>query len=161
MTQPMLRDEMAGVLETVGDEVGLPLRRLASFRWSHRFVGDAVVIHLAGEMDLSTAAELRRLLEVVETDTAATIVLDMSEVSFIDAHSIGVILHAWTAAEVRGQVLQVDRLRGLPARVVRLLGLESTLCAGAGSPPQRMPVDEEGRRRGEGDVAVGGTDAAG
>ncbi|HEX6578862.1 MAG TPA: STAS domain-containing protein [Jiangellaceae bacterium] len=87
---------------------------------------DAVVIRLAGEMDLSTAAELRRLLGAAETDTAATIVLDMSEVSFIDAHCIGVILHAWTAAEVRGQVLQVDGLRGLPARVVRLLGLEST-----------------------------------
>ena len=111
--------------ETLAGEVGPRPTRPASFRWSQQCVDDAVVIRLAGEMDLSTAAELRRLLEAVETDAAATIVLDMSKVSFIDAHSIGVILHASMAAEVRGQVLQVDGLRGLPARVVRLLGLES------------------------------------
>ena len=112
--------------ETAGAEVGLQRMRPASFRWLRQFVGDAVVIRLAGEMDLSTAAELRQLLRAAETDTAATIVLDMSEVSFIDAYSIGVILQVGTAAEIRGQVLQVDGLRGLPARVFRLLGLEST-----------------------------------
>jgi len=127
MIQPILREEMAGMSQTPSGEVGLQRTRPASFRWLRQFVGDAVVIRLAGEMDLSTAAELRQLLRAdAETDTAATIVLDMSEVSFIDAHSIGVILHAGMAAEVRGQVLQVDGLCGLPARVIRLLGLEST-----------------------------------
>ena len=101
--------------------VGEPGRLL----WSQRSVGDTVMVCLTGELDLSTATEFhRRLLSVTESATAATIVLDLSQVSFIDAHNTGVIVCACTAAEARGRALQVDGLHGIPARVFRLLGLE-------------------------------------
>ena len=114
--------------EESGGEAGVPQGELASFRWWQRSLEDAVVVCLAGELDLSTAAELRRLLlRVAESDTAATVVLDMSDVRFIDAHSIGLIVGASKAAKVRGRVLQVDGLDGLPARLFRLVGLEPML----------------------------------
>ncbi|MEU5727286.1 STAS domain-containing protein [Micromonospora sp. NPDC047738] len=91
--------------------------------WSQRRVDGALVIHLAGELDLSTAAELhRRLMSVVESSAAATVVLDMSHVAFIDAHSTGLIVTAWAAATCRGRQFQVNGLQGIPARVFGLLG---------------------------------------
>jgi anti-anti-sigma regulatory factor len=51
----------------------------------------------------------------------------MSDVRFIDAHSIGLIVGASKAAKVRGRELQVDGLDGLAARVFRLVGLEPML----------------------------------
>jgi anti-sigma B factor antagonist len=116
------------VSEEFGGEAGVPQGELASFRWWQRSLDDdAAVVCLAGELDLSTAAELRQVLRVAESGTAATVVLDMSDVRFIDAHSIGLIVGASKAAKVRGRVLQVDGLDGLPARVFRLVGLEPML----------------------------------
>jgi len=116
------------VSEKLNGEAGVPRGELASFRWSQGTLDGAVVVRLAGELDLSTAAELRQLLmRVAESGTRATVVLDMSDVRFIDAHSIGLIVGASKAAKVRGRVLQVDGLDGLPARVFRLVGLEPIL----------------------------------
>ena len=114
-------------------EAGVPRGELASFRWSQGTLDGAVVVRLAGELDLSTAAELRQLLmRVAESGTRATVVLDMSDVRFIDAHSIGLIVGASKAAKVRGRVLRVDGLEGLPARVFRLVGLEPMLVRNSG-----------------------------
>ena len=114
--------------EELDGEAGVPQGELASLRWSQGTLDGAVVVRLAGELDLSTAAQLRQLLlNVAESSTATTVVLDMSEVRFIDAHSIGLIVGASKAAKVRGRVLQVDGLDGLPARVFRLVGLEPIL----------------------------------
>ena len=114
--------------EKLGGEAGVPRDELASFRWSQVTLDGAVVVRLAGELDLSTAAQFRQLLlKVAESGTATTVVLDMSDVRFIDAHSIGLIVGASQAAKVRGRVLQVDGLDGLPARLFRLVGLEPML----------------------------------
>jgi anti-anti-sigma factor len=84
-----------------------------------------VVVRLAGELDLSTSAELcRRLSQVARTGGGSRIVLDLSDVHFIDAHSVGVIVGAREAAAARGGTLLVAGLRALPARVFSLLGLE-------------------------------------
>lgn len=109
-------------------EVGVPPMCPGAVHWSLRTEDDAVVVRLAGELDLATAAELGQLLlRVAELATASTMVLEMSDVSFIDARGIGLIVQASTAAQLRGRVLQVDGLSGLPARVFRLVGLEDML----------------------------------
>jgi anti-anti-sigma factor len=95
------------------------------FGWSQQSVNGAVVVRLAGELDLSTSAELRRrLLQVASTGGASRIVLDLSDVHFIDAHSVGLIISARETAEAHGRTLYVDGLRSLPARMFRLLNLE-------------------------------------
>ena len=113
--------------QMVDDQVGAPEWGPAPFRWAQWCGNDAVVVCLAGELDIATVELEPLLLRVAESGPAATIVLDMSEVLFIDAYSIGVIVRAWAAARARGRVLQVDGLRGLPARVFRLVGLEPLL----------------------------------
>ncbi|HZN75630.1 MAG TPA: STAS domain-containing protein [Micromonosporaceae bacterium] len=146
------------------DSVRAPRWGPGRLGWSQRRVDGADVIYLAGELDLATAAELRqRLMGVAETSAAATIVLDLSDVRFIDAHSIGVIMAAWKAATCRGRQLQVDGLHGITALIFGRLGLEPILA--------RRPEARDGGRgsggrgRRAGGVArrrfVGGTHAAG
>jgi anti-sigma B factor antagonist len=117
------------VFENSGGEVRVPRWGPGRFGWSQRRVDGGVVVYLAGELDLSTAAELRRrLMRVAESGAAEMIVLDLSDVRFIDAHSTGLIMSAWAAAKLRGRELCVDGLHGIPARIFGLLGVESTLA---------------------------------
>ncbi|GIF00453.1 STAS domain-containing protein [Paractinoplanes rishiriensis] len=91
------------------------------FGWSHRHVGNADVICLAGELDHDAAAELRRrLMSVAASSAAVTIVLDLAEVSFIDAGCIRVIVELRTRGDKK---LEVDGLHGIPEKVFQILGL--------------------------------------
>jgi anti-anti-sigma factor len=111
------------------------------------------VIKLAGALDLSNAGELRqRLMRIAESETAATIVLDLSGVRFIDAHSTGLIVTAWAAARCRGRRLRVDGLHGVSALVFDLFGLEPLLVDGPGI--DEAGGDSSGRIEGAG-VAAG------
>ncbi len=123
----MLGGEMAGVA-MVEYDLGVPNRGPASFRWSQRCEDGAVVVALAGELDIAAVELESLLLRVAESGPAPTIVLDMSELSFIDAYSIGIIVSAWKPAKARGGELRADGLRGQPARVFRLVGLEPMLA---------------------------------
>ena len=127
LTQPTLGEEMAGV-PMADCDVGVSQCEAATFRWSRRCRDGAVVVSLAGEVDLAAVELEPLLLQVAESGPAATIVLDMSELGFIDAYSVGVIVNAWKAAKARGRVLRVDGLQGEPARVFRLAGLEPLLA---------------------------------
>jgi anti-sigma B factor antagonist len=54
----------------------------------------SVVLHLAGELDLYNADEVRgALAEAVESDPKR-IVIDMSEVQFVDSTALGVLIEA-------------------------------------------------------------------
>ena len=119
----------------VNCEVGDPHCGPTSFRWSQRCADGVVVVSLTGELDLAEVELEPLLLRIAESGPAATIVLDVSELAFIDAYGVGVIVSAWKAAKARGRVLRVDGVHGLPARVFGLVGLEPML---AGAPRRRF-----------------------
>ena len=92
--------------------------------WTQHSVDGAVVVRLAGDLDLSTASQFGWQLREL---TGAAIVLDLSEVTFIDAHCVGLILRARDVAQTHGHELRVIGLHGIPARVFDMLGLAATL----------------------------------
>jgi anti-anti-sigma factor len=55
--------------------------------------GSPSVLHLSGEIDISTADQLRHALEEALA-LGSEVVVDMSEVTFIDAGGLGVLLRA-------------------------------------------------------------------
>lgn len=81
------------------------------------------LVHVAGELDLSTAGRLRELLTGVIRAGAPHLVLDLSGVTFMDCSGLGVLLHAREASTVRGGGLM---LVGVPGRVLALLTLTGT-----------------------------------
>ncbi|HKC21052.1 MAG TPA: STAS domain-containing protein [Gaiellaceae bacterium] len=58
--------------------------------------GDACVVSLAGELDLYNAPEVREALTNACGDSAVRVVVDLSEVEFIDSTALGVLIEART-----------------------------------------------------------------
>ncbi len=104
------------------DVLGAVRSRLA--QGGHSQPKHTVVVRFAGELDLSTAAGVQAQLSAAQSRRVAAIVLDLSEVNFIDAHSIGLIVAAWANAKDHGRVLRIVGLHGMPARLFSILGLE-------------------------------------
>jgi anti-anti-sigma factor len=107
------------------------------------------LIFLSGDLDLAVAAVLRsRLMGVAESSTAAVVVVDLSDVLFIDAQCAGVIMAARDAVAYRGRQLRVDGLHGVPRTVFDLLGLTPLVAGPPGSRDGGRGSDGRGRRAG-------------
>jgi anti-anti-sigma factor len=83
--------------------------------------GDGVVISLSGELDLATADDLGRLIRDVEESDISRIVIDLSELSFVDSSGLQALLHARSRGD--------GRISFLPSKheaVTRVLALTQT-----------------------------------
>jgi anti-anti-sigma factor len=88
----------------------------------------AVELALAGELDLATVELLRRALEEIEARRPAWLVIDLSELSFIDCSGVRALLEEHRRAQARGRPLLQIRSGPAPVqRVFRLTGLECAL----------------------------------
>jgi anti-sigma B factor antagonist len=92
-----------------------------------RLAGPIVVARLTGEIDLSNAEELERSI-LAETRGAPTVVLDLSQVGYID--SAGVVLLQRVAQALVGEArsLRLAAPRETPAaRIVSLSALDAAI----------------------------------
>ena len=87
-------------------------------------------VSLDGELDLSNADTLRAEFTRIEATSVSRIVLDLSELEFIDSTGLAVILEAHERARSNGHVLRVLRPNGQVARVFELCGLDEVLAYG-------------------------------
>jgi anti-sigma B factor antagonist len=82
--------------------------------------GDPPVLQLAGEIDISTADQLRAaLVEALSTNPKA--VIDMADVTFFDAAGIRVVLQAAANQDGAGPLTLIASARVL--RVLEVVGL--------------------------------------
>jgi anti-sigma B factor antagonist len=58
--------------------------------------GEACVVRLAGELDLYNASQVRKALMDAASDSAERVVVDLSEVEFLDSTALGVLIEART-----------------------------------------------------------------
>jgi anti-sigma B factor antagonist len=91
------------------------------------------VVRVAGEVDIDTAPRLRTALDDA-LRSGAPVVLDLTEVTFMDSSGFGVLAAAQRQAGVLGTTL---RVRGVPARIrdlMALLGLDTVLTLDPSDP---------------------------
>ena len=84
------------------------------------------VIVLAGETDLTTAAELHQLL-AAQLDGGTRLTVDLSGLRFADSAAIRELIRAHRAIAQRGGTLELTRPQPAVARVLSLLGLDQFL----------------------------------
>ena len=65
----------------------------------------AVVIHLAGELDLYNAPEMREALLQLCSEQPERLVVDLDEVDFVDSTALGVLIEARTKLDDRATFL--------------------------------------------------------
>ncbi|MDG6106706.1 STAS domain-containing protein [Dactylosporangium aurantiacum] len=84
---------------------------------------DPVVISVAGDVDLSTAAELEGALATAVGDAASGVVVDLAGVTFIDSAGINALLKGKRLADERGQRFSVANPAGVVRDVLELTGV--------------------------------------
>lgn len=83
--------------------------------------GDGRVV-VSGEIDVLTAAELRRVLQAAIDEAGPRVAVDLGGVEFIDAAGIGALADARAWAHRRGKRLVVQRPSTAVTRLLDLLG---------------------------------------
>lgn len=80
------------------------------------------VIRVAGDLDLSTADQLRRTLTATIADQPL-VVLDLSAVPFLDCVGVGVLVSARSRARAAGGDLRLAAPAPVAARLLDVCGL--------------------------------------
>jgi anti-sigma B factor antagonist len=89
--------------------------------------GDRVTVALRGELDLSGVDRARRAIEEAEASDAPLLVLDLSELDFVDSTGLEVMLRAARRAHDEGRRLIVQRPSRYVRRLLELTAIDQTL----------------------------------
>jgi anti-sigma B factor antagonist len=83
--------------------------------------GVALVVHIIGELDVATSGDLAEHVEMaVGTGAVRHVVLDLTDVSFMDARGISALVRCHRAVEAVSGDLEVIGAHGEPLRLLRL-----------------------------------------
>jgi anti-sigma B factor antagonist len=88
---------------------------------------EGVLLALSGELDVASAPALEKCLSELAPESHARVVLDLSELSFVDSPGINVLLAARKEAEDEGRLLVLRRPTAQVQRVFAVLGLSGWL----------------------------------
>jgi anti-anti-sigma factor len=91
---------------------------------------DAVVLRLAGELDLGTANQVEAALESALGRSPRVVVIDLRDLSFIDSTGLRVVLDAEASSRQNGYALRLVRGPAQVDRVFKLTGMDSHLTMG-------------------------------
>ena len=86
-----------------------------------------VVVHLQGELDMSTVDHLRQVLDGAMTNDVDTLVLDLTHLTFIDSTGIGVLVSASRRAQRHGRSFVVRHPGRAVLKTLRLTGVDRQL----------------------------------
>ena len=89
--------------------------------------GTSSTVAVSGEVDVSNASRLREAVDERLADHVAELVVDLSEVSYIDSTGIGVLVGTAHRAEEQKVRFEVARPQKNVARVLGLLGVSEEL----------------------------------
>lgn len=106
---------------------GRPAFQLPLFAIDAAKGDDPYLICVAGELDLFECPHLERALQEAEASHAIRILLDVEELTFIDAAGLGVLVAAWHRSASDSNRLQVTSGRGNVADLFRLTTLDMVL----------------------------------
>jgi anti-anti-sigma factor len=89
--------------------------------------GDEVVLRLAGEIDMLTAAQLSTVVNEVLADPPPRIVLDLGGVTFCDSQGLGTLVVLSRKASHAQCLLVLSNVGDFLLRVLDITGLRSAL----------------------------------
>jgi anti-sigma B factor antagonist len=112
--------------------------------WCDVSVGEAAgwpLVRVVGELDLATAPQARAaVIDAVGSD-ASRLVLDLSELAFVDSAGLGVIIGALRRVRSAGGELRVVAPPSGPRRVLALTGLDTLFTVVASVDEAVAPAD--------------------
>jgi anti-sigma B factor antagonist len=87
-----------------------------------------LLIELSGELDIASAAEVEsRLIEIEGGGVPERLVIDLSEVRFLDSTGLSLLINADRRARGEGRRLTVVSGTGAPRRILEISGLHGLI----------------------------------
>jgi anti-sigma B factor antagonist len=105
-----------------------------SFEMRADLNGETALVGLSGEFDLAAEPEFAGQVARIEGDRFRKVVLDLSEVTFIDSTGLRLILGLWERSRERGAELVLVRGPDAVHRVFEVTGLENVVPIVDGRP---------------------------
>jgi anti-anti-sigma factor len=96
------------------------------FQLEQQQYGDTVVVRLGGEFDVAAEEYFDRIVERLAAEAKA-VVLDLSELSFIDSSGLRALLRAWKRSQEDGGSLAIVSGNGQVRNTMRLTGADEVL----------------------------------
>jgi anti-sigma B factor antagonist len=85
--------------------------------------GDDAVVHLAGELDISTSPDLQDTLAEL-TDAPRRVAVDLSDLEFMDSTGLAALLGAHKALSEHGGTLELRHPNKMIVNLVQITGLD-------------------------------------
>lgn len=99
-----------------------------TLRVSTTSVGPTTVLHLAGDLDLATAGQLRgQLRDALDRGDVRRLVLDLAGLDFMDVTGLNVIVDAHDVLRRDRAVLALRSPRPMVLRMLKLLALDEVV----------------------------------
>jgi anti-sigma B factor antagonist len=89
----------------------------------HDPVEGALLVTASGELDVAAAPRLATVLSIASAGAEPCVVLDLTDVDFIDSTALGAIMHGATEAEATGKQMLVVALDGPVRRLLEITNL--------------------------------------
>jgi len=89
--------------------------------------GNLTIVRVRGEIDVSTSGRFSRCLQTALMDSRADLVLDLSEVTFIDAHGLGMLERFFQDCEDRGRKFSLTHVSPFIRRLLKVVGFDRVL----------------------------------
>jgi anti-anti-sigma factor len=86
-----------------------------------------LIVKLSGEMDAFGCTQIRAELEKVAYSQENNILLDLSNVSFLDSSGIGVIVFLFKRLKAKGRSMEIIGVQGQPKELMNLLRISSAI----------------------------------
>lgn len=118
--------------------------------------GSAIIAEVAGEIDLRTAEPFRSRLSAMTDAGYSRIILDFTEVRFLDASGLGALVAVHNRVREHGGEIKLARVRPTQRRLLRITGLDRVFTVhdhvdeavgevpGAESPVVARPIEPAG-----------------
>jgi len=88
-----------------------------------------VIVHVAGELDLSAVAQFLVVLDEAIDADPESIELDLGSLAFMDSSGVGAYVHAFRRARSKNVPLRIGERSPAVNRVLELSGVEEALAA--------------------------------
>ncbi|AWB90875.1 STAS domain-containing protein [Aeromicrobium chenweiae] len=90
---------------------------------SDRSAGDFHVVELAGDIDIESARELRAHIVERISDSSSRVVVDLTDVAFMDSSGLGALVGGWQMTREDGE-FRIAGASPVVQRVLSITGME-------------------------------------
>jgi len=97
-----------------------------------------LTVKLAGEMDAAACSMIQHKLNTIIHQKTQNVVLDLSQVNFIDSSGIGAIVFLFKRLKAQNRQMTLSNVNGQPMELMELLRIGSVITVTAPSVEQAL-----------------------